>query len=245
MRNPAARKARKTKLQARVGVLSLLLLFSSFLLPSPSSAGGPSEQVRGTVERVLTVVRNPKLRTEAQKENLRIQLAQVIEPSFDFTEMAKRSLGPHWGGRTAEEQGEFAQIFAGLLGRSYVQNIQYYIGQTVLYTREVEDKNYAQVDTTIVTENRADVSINYRLHKVGKEWRVYDLVIEDISVVNNYRSQFNRVILQSSFENLVRIMQEKQSKNSERVAPLNSAARLQRPSISANLTRIFLTSVQD
>jgi phospholipid transport system substrate-binding protein len=72
------------------------------------------------------------------------------------------------------------------------------------------DKDYAEVDTKIVADKRADLSINYKLHSVGKEWRVYDLVIEDISVVNNYRSQFNRVIARSSFAELVRTMKEKQ-----------------------------------
>jgi phospholipid transport system substrate-binding protein len=125
--------------------------------------------------------------------------------------MAKRSLGPHWGRRTAEEQQEFIKIFAGLLGRSYADNIESYSSQNVLYTREVEDKEYAEVDTKIVADKRADVSINYKLHSVNKQWKVYDLVIEDISLVNNYRSQFDRVIARSSFEDLVRIMKKKQS----------------------------------
>ncbi len=203
-------------LQAKVIVVSLLFLLSYLLLPSPSRAGGPMEQVRATVEKVLIIVRNPNLKSEAQQKDLRAQLAEVISPGFDFPEMAMRSLGPHWGRRTAEEQREFVQIFAGLLGRSYAQNIEYYTSQTVLYTREVEDKNYAQVDTKIVTENRADVSINYKLHLVNADWKVYDLVIEDISLVNNYRSQFNRVIARSSFEDLVRMMKEKQSQRSEK-----------------------------
>jgi phospholipid transport system substrate-binding protein len=193
----------------RVVAVGLLFLFC-ILLPAPSRAGSPTEQVRATVDKVLTIVRNPNLKSVAQKKDLRAQLAEVISPGFDFPEMAKRSLGPHWGRRTAEEQREFVQIFAELLGRSYAQNIEYYTSQTVLYMREVEDKNYAQVDTKIVTENRADVSINYKLHSVDKEWKVYDLVIEDISIVNNYRSQFDRVIARSSFAELVRTMKEKQ-----------------------------------
>ena len=216
MRKCVASKATKMILQARVAVVSLLFLLSCLFSPSPSRADGPMEQVRATVEKVLTIVRNPNLKSVAQKEDLRAQLAEVISPGFDFPEMAKRSLGPHWGRRTAEEQREFVQIFAGLLGRSYAQNIEYYTSQTVLYTREVEDKNYAQVDTKIVTDNREKLSINYKLHSVNKEWKVYDLVIEDVSVVNNYRSQFNRVIARSSFEDLVRMIKEKQSQRSER-----------------------------
>ena len=192
-----------------LGVLLAVFLLSSFLLPSSSRAGCPTEQVRGTVDKVMTIVRSSHPTSKAQMEAQRAQLLQVIYPRFDFTEMAKRSLGRHWAGRTPEEQREFVKIFAGLLGRSYANNIESYTNQNVLYTREREDQNYAEVDTKIVTEERPPVTINYKLHSVNKEWKVYDLVIEDISVVNNYRSQFDRVIVRSSFEDLVRVMKEK------------------------------------
>src|SRR6266496_4989223 len=99
--------------------------------------------------------------------------ALPIYPRFDFTEMAKRSLGRHWAGRTPEEQREFVTIFAAMLGRSYADNIESNTSQNVLYTRESEDQNYAQVDTKIVTENRPPLSINYKLQSVDKVWKVY------------------------------------------------------------------------
>jgi phospholipid transport system substrate-binding protein len=97
------------------------------------------------------------------------------------------------------------------LGRSYADSIESYTSQNVLYTRELEDNNYAEVDTKIVADKRADLSINYKLHSVNNEWKVYDVVIENISLVNNYRSQFDRVIARSSFEDLVRIIKAKKS----------------------------------
>jgi phospholipid transport system substrate-binding protein len=197
-------------LQARVMAVSLLFLLPCLLLPSPSRADSPTQQVQATVEKVLAIVRNSNLKLAVHKEDLRVRLAEAINPRFDFSEMAKRSLGPQWGRRTSEEQREFVQILAGLLGRTYAERIESYSTQTILYTREVEDKNYAQVDTKIITDKREELSINYKLHSVNKEWKVYDLVIEDISVVNNYRAQFNRVITRSSFEDLVRLMKEKQ-----------------------------------
>ena len=180
-------------------------------MPAPSRAGGPTEQVRATLDKVLIITRNPKPQSQAQKDDVRAQLAQVIYPRFDFTEMAKRALGPHWGRRSSEEQREFVKIFAELLGKSYAERIESSTNQNILYTREIEDKDYAQVDTKIVSEKYAEFSINYKLHSVDKEWKVYDIVIEDISLVNNYRSQFDRVIARSSFEELVRMMKEKQS----------------------------------
>ena len=226
--------------------MSLLFLLFSLLLPLPSRAGGPTEQVRATVERVLTIVRNPGLKTSAQKENRRTQLAQVINPRFDFAEMAKRSLGPHWGRRTSEEQRQFVKIFTGLLETLYADRIESYAGQNVLYTREVEEANYAEVFTRIVADNsRDELSVNYKLHNVDREWKVYDLVIEDISLVNNYRFQFDRVIARSSFEDLVRVMKEKQAQDSEKARPLHLAGRLERPSVFASFTRILFKSVQD
>jgi phospholipid transport system substrate-binding protein len=194
-----------------VTIVCLLILLSYLLLPMSSMAGSPTEQVRATVDRVLTIVRSPNQKSKAQMEKQRAQLIEVIYPRFDFAEMAKRSLGPHWARRSSEERQEFVKIFAALLSRSYANNIETYTSQNVLYVRESKDDNYAQVDTKIVADDRAPLSINYKLHNVDREWKVYDLVIEDISVVNNYRSQFDRIIGRSSFAELVRTMKEKQS----------------------------------
>jgi phospholipid transport system substrate-binding protein len=198
-------------LMVRIILVKLVVLCAVAWIPAPSIAAGPADQVRATVDKVLVMVKNTNLKSQAQKKELQARLAEVIYPRFDFAEMAKRTLGPHWGRRTAEEQREFVSIFAGLLGKSYSDRIETYRGQNVLYTREVEDKNYAEVDTTMVSDTQEKVSINYKLHSVDKEWRVYDLVIEDISMINNYRSQFNRVIARSSFEELVRMLKEKQT----------------------------------
>lgn len=198
-------------LPARFIGASLLFLLCCLLLPAESRADSPTEQVRATVDKVLTIVRSPDPKSKTQIAAQRAQLIEVIYPRFDFTEMAKRSLGPHWARRTPEEQREFVRVFAALMGRSYAENIESYTSQNVLYTRESEDQNYAQVDTKIVAENRSPLSINYKLHSVDGDWKIYDLVIEDISVVNNYRSQFDRVIARSSFAELVRTMMEKQS----------------------------------
>ena len=211
MRKHFANKAISMMFHHRVVAVSLLILCSVVSFGALSRAAGPTEQVRATVDKVFGMVKNPNLKLPAQKKDLQARLAEIIYPRFDFAEMAKRSLGPHWGRRTPAEQREFVKLFAELLGRSYAGRIESYSSQNVAYTREVEDKNYAEVDTTIVSDKREKVSINYKLHSVDKEWRVYDLVIEDISIINNYRSQFNRVIARSSFEELVRMLKEKQS----------------------------------
>jgi phospholipid transport system substrate-binding protein len=211
MKNPNAKQT--SKLIPRPGgkILGLAILLTYLLLPAASWSGSPMEQVRATVDRVLALVRNPNPKSKAQIDAQRRQLVEVISPRFDFSEMAKRSLGRHWAGRTSEEQREFVKVFAALMGKSYADNIESYTTQHVLYIREGEDRNYSQVDTRIVAENGPPLSINYKLHSVDKEWKIYDLVIEDISIVGNYRSQFDRIIGRSSFADLVRTMKEKQS----------------------------------
>ena len=211
MKRTVMNKAQRIFLLLRIVLVNLILLCSVVWSPALSIAGGPTEQVRTTVDKVFVMVNNSNLKSPAQKKDLQARLAEVIYPRFDFTEMAKRSLGPHWTRRTQQEQREFVKLFTELLGKSYADRIESYSSQNVAYTREVEDKNYAEVNTTIVSDKQEKVSINYKLHSVDKEWKVYDLVIEDISVINNYRSQFNRVIARSSFEELVRMLKEKQS----------------------------------
>ena len=189
-----ANKTRRMIGSGRVAAAALLYLFVGILLPAPSRAGDPTEQVRSTVDKVLTIVRSSQPTSKAQMEAQRAQLAEVIYPRFDFTDMAKRSLGRHWAGRTPEEQREFVKVFAALMGRSYADNIESYTSQKILYTREMTDQRLRRSGHQDRHDKGPPVSINYKLHSVNKEWKVYDLVIEDISMVNNYRSQFDRVI---------------------------------------------------
>lgn len=193
----------------KVLCVTLIVLFAYFLIPSPSSAGAPTEQVRTTVDRVLTILQDPGLKSEGGKTERTGQLRQVIYAGFDFTEMAKRSLGSHWRHRTPEEQQEFVKIFTGLLEKSYLDKMESYRGEKVAYTREVQDKNYAEVDTKVATKKGEEFSIQYKLHAPNGEWKVYDVVIDNISIINNYRSQFSRILSTGSFDDLLKRLQEK------------------------------------
>ena len=200
---------RKTASKYRATAVALFLWFSYLLVPSSLTASAPTEQLRDTVEQVLAILSNSKPKSDGEWQEFRTRLAQAIYPRFDFTEMAKRSLGSYWGSRNSGEQEEFVKAFAGFLGRSYVGTMQSYGNQKVLYTREVKHTDAAEVDTKIVTDKPQALSVNYKLHLVNEEWKVYDVVIDNISMVTNYHSQFNRVLARSSFEELVRIIKEK------------------------------------
>ncbi len=189
--------------------LSVVVLAIAFLIPPAlAAAQKPGDEVRQTVEKVMTILRNPQLKGKDSER--RKELREVLYQRFDFAEMAKRSLGPNWRRRSAGEQKEFVQLFTNLLETAYLDKIESYNGEKVQYLKDAGDANEAEVDTKIVDKKGQEYSINYRLHNVNGDWKVYDVIVEDISLVNNYRSQFNHVLARSSFEELVKKMKEKE-----------------------------------
>jgi phospholipid transport system substrate-binding protein len=192
------------KTLSTVGLAILLLV-----QPVWVAAGVPGDQVHQTTDKLLAILKDPQLKGESKRNERRDKLKELIYQRFDFTEMARRSLGSEWRRRSPEEQKEFVKLFTGLLERTYLDNIESYNGEKFQYLKEQEDNNHAQVDTKIIDNKGQGFSINYRLHKVNGDWKVYDVVIADISLVNNYRSQFNRVLAKSSYEELVNRMKGK------------------------------------
>ena len=192
------------KTLSTVGLAILLLVQSVWV-----AAGVPGDQVRQTADKVLAILKDPQLKGESKKNERRDKLREVIYQRFDFTEMARRSLGSEWRRRSAEEQKEFVKLFTGLLERAYLDNIESYNGEKFRYLKEQEDNNHAEVDTKIIDNKGQEFSVNYRLHNMNGDWKVYDVVVEEISLVNNYRAQFSRVLASSSYQELVRTMKEK------------------------------------
>jgi phospholipid transport system substrate-binding protein len=173
------------------------------------NAGLPTDQIKGTVEKALVVLKDPRLKPPAKLKERRDQLRQILFTRFDFTEMAKRALGSNWRRRTPQEQEEFVRLFTDLLERAYAEIIESYSDEKISYTYERIDGSYADVASKIFTSRGEEYSINYKVHLISNEWKVYDVVAENISLVNNYRSQFNRVISNASYEELVRRLRDK------------------------------------
>jgi phospholipid transport system substrate-binding protein len=180
-----------------------------FVQPVSVAAGAPGDQVRQTVDKLLAILKDPQLKQEGKEKERREKLKQVINQRFDFTEMARRSLGPEWRRHTPDEQTEFVTLLTDLLERAYLKQIESYNDQKVRYVNEQEDSSHAQVDTRIVDNKGQQFSLNYRLHNVNGDWKVYDVVVEEISLGNNYRAQFSRVLASSSYQELVRKLKEK------------------------------------
>jgi phospholipid transport system substrate-binding protein len=176
-----------------------------------AKAGEPTEAIRGAVNQGVEILKNGKLDSQKQRAQVIDRLRQIVYPLFDFHEMGKRSLGANWRRLNPQQQKEFVSTFTALLEKTYADQIDLYNGQKVVYAGESIDGDYAQVDSRIVDKNGQTYSVVYRLHKVDGKWRIYDVVAENISLVNNYRSQFNRVIARSSFDELLKIMKQQAS----------------------------------
>jgi phospholipid transport system substrate-binding protein len=184
-------------------------LFALYLLIAPATAcaGAPTEQIRGAIDRVISILNRKELQAQAKREERRALLRAEIRPVFDFGEMAKRSLGAHWKERTPEERERFVKLFTELMETSYLGKIEAYKGEKIRYLKESIDPPYAEVNTLIVTSKEQEIPVDYRLLRGGDRWRIYDVVIEGISLVNNYRSQFSVILQRSSFDELVRRLQ--------------------------------------
>jgi len=174
-----------------------------------ADAGVPTEEIKATVEKALAVLKDPHLKAPANLKERRNHLRQILFARFDFTEMAKRALGSNWRRRTPQEQEEFVRLFTGLLERAYAEIIESYTDEKIIYINERVDGTYADVGSRIQTSRGEEYTINYKAHLVRNEWKIYDIVAENISLVNNYRSQFNRVIANSSYAELLRRLREK------------------------------------
>jgi len=167
-------------------------------------AGEPTDQVRRSVDEVLKIVQS-----QPDGPARRTAVRQAANRLFDFEETAKRALGPHWQQRTPAEREEFVRLFSDLLEAAYVGKIDLYQGEKITYVGETMDDDQATVKTRIVTKQGNEVPVDYRLSREKDRWRVYDVIIEGVSLVANYRTQFNKIIQTFSYDDLVKRMRAK------------------------------------
>jgi phospholipid transport system substrate-binding protein len=186
--------------------LSLATVFALGVATTPLLAAPAGEEVKATIDGVMKVLNDPKL--QGQKKERREALRKIILPKFDFTEMAKRALGSNWG-REPDKQKEFVSAFTQLLEDSYADQVESANGNKISVVNERTEKDYAEVDTKIISPKGEETPMTYKLHSVGSEWKVYDVVIANISLVNNYRSQFNRVLANGSMDELIKRIKDK------------------------------------
>lgn len=190
------------------GVAALVLLAGS------AGAGVPLDKIRETVDDVMAVLADESLQAPEQQAARRERLRQAVYQRFGFEEMARRSLGRHWRDLSGEQRQEFVGLFSDLLERSYVGKIEGAgAGSRIDYTREtIDDEGFASVQTVVTNPLDSQFEVEYRLlqRNGAASWEVYDIVIEGVSLINNYRTQFNNVIHRNSYEGLVKQLRLKQ-----------------------------------
>lgn len=167
-------------------------------------AGVPTDTVRDYTDAVVKVLEDPALKVEDRRADRRAAVRKIAIDVFDVQETARRALGQHWQQRSPEEREEFVQLFADLLERTYINKIDLFGGEKLRFTEEKIDGEHAVVRAKVITKQGAEVPVEARMINRGTRWQIYDIVIENISLVGNYRSQFDRIIRSSSYGELAK-----------------------------------------
>lgn len=177
--------------------------------PTDSPAGESSEMIRETTDKIIAIVSDAALKTPEKEMERKRLIRQAVDERFDWPEMTRRSLARHWAKRTEEEKIEFIDLFGQLLERTYLERVEGYSGEKVVYEGDITDGDYAVVKVKIINRQDTEIPVRYKLKKKENGWFVYDISIEGVSLVNNYRTQFNSVIARSSYEKLVQKLKVK------------------------------------
>jgi phospholipid transport system substrate-binding protein len=210
--------------------ITILLITISFILSCYPAAGAslttPTISIKTTIDAILDTLKDKNLSLPSNKEKRRNKIRTLIRDRFDFEEMAKRSLATHWNQRTPKEKEEFVSIFSELLEASYMSKIESYTNEKITYDKEttIEDNRYAAVDTSIITPN-VTIPIEYKVILKNNKWWVYDVVIEGVSFISTYRSQYNRIITGESYAKLIGKMRDKLNEEEKRLGEKKAAGK--------------------
>jgi len=174
--------------------------------PASADAGAPTDQLKVSVEQIVKVLEDPALKQDAKAKERRAAIRKEAEVVFDFGETAKRALGRHWQALAEKDRQEFTSLFTDLIERAYISKIERYSGERIAYAGEAIDGGLATVRTRFVTKQGTEIPVDYRMQQRGGRWLVYDVSVEGVSLINNYRTQFEKIIQTSSYAELVRKM---------------------------------------
>jgi phospholipid transport system substrate-binding protein len=176
-----------------------------------ATAASPTEAVRATIQQARAILEDPSYQGQERKQQRLEKVKEVVLPQFDSQEVARRTLSTHWKDLSEQQRQEFVDLFISLVEKTYAHNLDRYSKNVqFFYDQERVEDNFSEVDTRVLdpAQNRT-FSIGYRLRNVNGKWLVYDVVIENVSMVQNYRNQFNRILTKSSYEELIKALQNK------------------------------------
>jgi phospholipid transport system substrate-binding protein len=185
-------------------------LATTLLAPPAAWAGAPTDQLREYTDAIIRILEDPALKGDSRRAERRAAVRRIAAEIFEVNETARRALGIHWQGRTPAERQEFVALFADLLERTYISQIDLFRGERIHFVGEKIDGDAAVVRARVVTRGGLEVPVDARLLRRGDRWLVYDIAVESISLIGNYRSQFDKIIRASSYEDLVQRLRTKQ-----------------------------------
>jgi phospholipid transport system substrate-binding protein len=186
-----------------------VFLFLTVFMATPSLGGQPTEQLRATADKIIAIVSDPALKSDDRAGERKRLIREAVDERFDWEEMSRRSLARHWKRRTEDEKKEFINLFGKLLERTYLERVESYSGEKVLYIDEnVSENGFGDVSVKIVTRQGTEIPVKYKVKRNGKDWFVYDISVEGRSLVNNYRKQFQRM----SYRQLIKQLKAKVAK---------------------------------
>jgi phospholipid transport system substrate-binding protein len=188
-------------------------------LVTVARAGAPTDQLREYTDAVQKVLDDPALKAPDRRQERRAAVRKIASEAFDVNESARRALGPYWQQRTQAERQEFVDLFADLLERTYISKIDFYGGEKLQYTGEQVDGDRAVVRAKVMTKQGTDVPVEARLAKNGTRWLIYDVSVENISLVMNYRAQFEQIIRKASYQELINRLKTKRNEFLDEGAP--------------------------
>jgi phospholipid transport system substrate-binding protein len=206
---------------ARFSIVALTVALM-LLAASDAVGGAATDQIRGSIDLVLKILADPDLKKESKSLERRRAIRAVANEIFDFGEISRRSLALHWQARTPAERQEFILLFGDLLEQSYISKIENYSGEKIQYVGETVDGDRVVVRTLIVTKQGTAIPVDYRMSQQGERWRAYDVTLEGVSLVANYRAQFNTIIQRSGYPDLVAKLRVKYN---ERPGPRETGSR--------------------
>ncbi len=214
MEKPTMNWARTTTGMWR-GVLFALailpMLWAGWPGVEEARAGGATDAMKGTIDEVLRILGDKELKKPAKAEERRRMLEKVVGERFDYAEMSRRALGAPWANLSDKEKEEFVALFQTLLVNSYADKVETYSGEGVQYINERSENEYAEVRTKVLT-GKTEIPLDYRLLNKSSAWRVYDVVVDGVSLVNNYRGQFTKILRNGTFADLLEQLRKKSEK---------------------------------
>jgi len=189
----------------------IVLILMTLVFPATSFAGEATKEIKETTDKIIAIISDPAFKgTNKRSERDRL-LRKVVDERFDWREMSRRTLARHWKKRSDKEKRLFVDLFGKLLERTYMDRVGGYSGEKVLYEGEKVDGKYGIVKVRIITKKETEIPVKYRVKKKKGEWFIYDISVQGVSLINNYRKQFNSIIIKSSFNDLIKKLEAKVS----------------------------------